>query len=105
MTPVLLGEPGARSPRTTLYSLYGQGARRQESLREGRWKLHLGTQPRLFDLAADLAERDDLAGRQPEALARLQSQIEGSRRDAGVSALIQPPPAVPASQKKGARQQ
>jgi len=68
---VVLGRPGAKSPRTTLYSLYGYKERRLESMREGRWKLHLSTPPRLYDLSRDLAESTDVASQHPEIVQRL----------------------------------
>lgn len=71
VSPVLLGRPGARSPRTTLYSLYGLGARRAESLREGRWKLLVGPAPQLYDLVADPGETSDVAGAHPDLVGRL----------------------------------
>ncbi len=71
VSPVLLGAPGARSPRTSLFSLYGAGERRRVSFREGNWKLHLGPPEELYDLAADPGESINLAARHPDILARL----------------------------------
>jgi len=68
---VLLGRPGTKSLRTTLYSLYGYKERRLESMREGHWKLHLDAPPKLFDLRADLAESNDVAALHPEIVQRL----------------------------------
>ena len=69
--PLLCGENGARSLRTTLYSLYGYGDRRLESMRERRWKLHLTSPPRLFDLETDLSETTDVSAQHPEVVERL----------------------------------
>lgn len=90
VSPVLLGVPGARSPRTTLYSVYGGPRNRQESFREGRWKLHLtaGLPPRLYDLSADPAEEHDLAAGEPAVVARLAALTAEARRKFG-------PPAAP----------
>ncbi|MBI5688188.1 MAG: sulfatase [Verrucomicrobia bacterium] len=71
ISSVLLGEKGVRSPRTTLYSLYGYGKNRFESMREGCWKLHLGATPKLYDLRSDLAETTDVAAQHPEIVQRL----------------------------------
>jgi arylsulfatase A-like enzyme len=71
ISPVLLGEKGAHSPRTTLYSLYGYGKNRFESMREGRWKLHLGPTPKLYDLRGDFTESADVAAQHPEIVQRL----------------------------------
>jgi len=68
---VLLGAGEARSPRTSLYSLYGLTKNRRESFREGRWKFHLATPPELYDLAVDPAESANVAAQHPEIVARL----------------------------------
>lgn len=60
----------AKSRRTTLYSLYGHNQRRLESMRDGRWKLHLASPPKLFDLAADIAESTDIAAANPQVVQR-----------------------------------
>ena len=71
VSPILLGEKDARSPRTTLYSLYGLNQRRLESMREGRWKLHLSTTPQLYDLARDTPEATNVAPQHSDVVARL----------------------------------
>ena len=81
ISPVLLGKKDARSPRNTLYSLYGYGKNRFESMREGRWKLHLGTSPRLYDLSRDLAEATDVAAEHPEIVQRLLKLANQIRAD------------------------
>ncbi|MFA7007080.1 MAG: sulfatase-like hydrolase/transferase, partial [Verrucomicrobiia bacterium] len=83
ISPVLLGKKGARSPRTTLYSLYGYGKNRFESMREGRWKLHLGYPPKLHDLGSDLAESTDVAAQHPEIVQRLLKLADKVREDMG----------------------
>ncbi|WP_395752091.1 sulfatase [Prosthecobacter sp.] len=70
-TDVLLGRAGARSVRGTLYSLYGLKERRLQSMREGRWKLHLGAQPKLYDLQRDVSETTDVAAQHPEIVQKL----------------------------------
>lgn len=69
--PVLMGEAGAKSPRTTLFSRYGLKNRRLESMREGTWKLHLLPEPQLFDLAKDLSETTDVSAQHPEIVQKL----------------------------------
>lgn len=71
VSAVILGQSGARSPRTTLYSLYGYKQKRQESFREGHWKLHLATPPQLFDLTQNPAEAPDVAADHPDIVQRL----------------------------------
>jgi arylsulfatase A-like enzyme len=80
ISPVLLGEKGARSPRTTLCSLYGYGKNRFESMREGHWKLHLGTPPKLYDLRNDLGETTDVAAQHPDVVKWLPRLAEKVRR-------------------------
>jgi arylsulfatase A len=86
-SPVLFGEPGARSPRTTLYSLYGYAKNLRESFREGRWKLHFTQPPELYDLAQDPAETTNLAAQQPEVVKRLTAELIRHREATGA----QPP--------------
>jgi arylsulfatase A-like enzyme len=81
VTPVLLGEAGAKSPRTSLYSLYGYKERRLESFREGRWKLHLTTPPELYDLGADLSESRNLGAEHGDIVSRLTQRAEAIRQE------------------------
>jgi arylsulfatase A-like enzyme len=71
MSGVLLGRTGARSPRTTLYSLYGYQANRHEAMREGQWKLHLADPPELYDLRTDPAETTNVASEHTDVVERL----------------------------------
>ncbi|MGV3662766.1 MAG: sulfatase [Prosthecobacter sp.] len=78
---VLRGEPGAKSPRKTLYSLYGLKQRRLESMREGRWKLHLHPSARLFDLGKDLQETADLSTQHPDVVQKLSNAADAIRKE------------------------
>jgi arylsulfatase A len=78
---LILGKADARSPRRTLFSLYGYKARRLESMREGRWKLHLLPKPMLFDLQTDVAEKTDVSAQHPDIVEKL-TQAEKAIRDA-----------------------
>ncbi len=89
ITAVLLGSSGARSPRTTLYSLYGLNQRRLESLRAGAWKLHLASPPQLYDLARDPAESTNLAPQQPAVVARL-ADVARQTRESTLIPLSRP---------------
>src|SRR5207237_9646079 len=78
---------GRRLPAQPLYaeSLFGRLNCRWSSLRvwvSEDWKLVEGAEPELFDLASDPGERDDRAGREPERLARMRSELR-----AGVHAV------------------
>ncbi len=89
VSAVLLGQDGARSPRTTLYSLYAINQNRLESFREGRWKLHLTTPPQLFDLSQNLAEAPDVAARHADLVQRLSAAAVRTREET-LSANPQP---------------
>lgn len=75
----LLLDPQAKSRRTTLYSLYGYKERRLESMREGRWKLHLNPKPQLFDLQTDLGETTDASAQHPDIVQKLTEAAKSIR--------------------------
>jgi arylsulfatase A-like enzyme len=74
-------EVNARSRRSTLFSLYGYNQRRLESMREGRWKLHLTPRTQLFDLQSDLGETKDVSAQHPEIVQKLTERAQGIRKD------------------------
>jgi arylsulfatase A-like enzyme len=103
--PLLLGEPGARSPHEALLFYYGTELR---AVRSGRFKLVLphrsqtldgpagsgGTPGKyrqqdvplaLYDLEADVGETTDVAAAHPDAVARLLTAAERARDDLGDS--------------------
>ena len=105
IAPLLLGEPGARSPHDTLLFYFGTELR---AIRSGRFKLVLphrsptldgpagsGGEPgkyrqqdvsqALYDLVADIAETTDVAAAQPDVVARLVAAAEKARDDLGDS--------------------
>ena len=104
--PLLVGEPGARTPHEALFFYYHRND--LEALRCGRWKLHLphgyrtmrGREPgsggspgnydysariglALFDLTVDPDESEDLAAREPAVVRALLEIVEGMRDDLG----------------------
>jgi arylsulfatase A-like enzyme len=81
ISPLLLGEPGVTSPRRELYSLYGYAKNRHESMREGRWKLHLKQPPELYDLASDITESQNLAAAHIDTVTRLTQRAEQIRQE------------------------
>jgi arylsulfatase A len=83
VSPVLLGVDGARSPRRTLYSLYGLRANRREAMRENNWKLHLAEPPELYDLARDVAEKNNIAAQHPDVVERLRAMAADIRDATG----------------------
>jgi len=68
--PVLL-DAAAKSPRKTLYSLYGLKKNRKESMRENGWKLHLTQPPTLYQLTNDVSELTDVAAQHPDVVKHL----------------------------------
>jgi arylsulfatase A-like enzyme len=97
--PLLHGSAGASSPTEAFYYYCHT---RLEAVRVGRWKLHLPrpvderwavfgapaetaalAQPLLFDLAADIGERNNVAAQNPQIVARLSALAEKARVDIG----------------------
>jgi arylsulfatase A len=76
ITAMLLGKADARSPHESLfYEIDG--------IRQGRWKLVVNRENRktgpvyeLYDLSADLGETNNLAGKHPEKVAELRSELD-----------------------------
>jgi arylsulfatase A-like enzyme len=105
ISPLLLGEPGARSPHEALLFYYGTELR---AVRGGRYKLVLphrsqnldrpagtGGKPgrykevdvplALYDLVADVGEKKDVAPAHPDVVKRLLDAAERARADLGDS--------------------
>jgi arylsulfatase A len=105
-SPVLLDQPGAKSPHEALFFYYN--ANDLEAIRSGRWKLVLphtyrtaagmprasgGTPSKykqakveraeLYDLDNDRAESKDVAAEHPEVVARLMMLVNEMRADLG----------------------
>jgi arylsulfatase A-like enzyme len=65
-------QPGAARLERTLFFRYTLPTRRQRAVRQGDWKLMVdGGNPMLFNMAADIGERNDLAGQRPDVVRRL----------------------------------
>jgi arylsulfatase A-like enzyme len=102
ISPLLLGQPDARSPHEALYFFWGRDL---HAVRSGRWKLHLrhpyasletpgsGGKPgqyrtrtielSLFDLESDPGETTNVAASHPDVVQRLQQLAESARADLG----------------------
>jgi len=92
--PLMAGQEGAKSPHEAFY--YYQMDQLQ-AVRSGRWKLHLplkvkksnwgagtpDTPLRLYDLEADIGEKNDLADRHPEVVEHLLALAQKAREDLG----------------------
>lgn len=97
IAPILLGEPGARSPHEAFYYYRSEAL---AAVRSGRHKLVLGfmggfaaaerdaspSGEALFDLEADPAETRNVLAENPEVVARLRALAERARDDIGDAA-------------------
>lgn len=90
LTPLLLGDKGAKSSHRSLYFYEGYNL---VAVREGKWKLVLpGAGPKakkgpkqieLYDLEADLSQTKNLAAAHPQIVEQLQRIVETAREDLG----------------------
>jgi len=70
LVPLL--QDGRSRLERTLFFRYTLPARRQRAVRQGDWKLMLdGGNPMLFNMAADVGERNDLASQRTDIVRRL----------------------------------
>ena len=80
LLPILRGESPLRE--RTLFWRIRIPARQQLAVRSGQWKLLVdGGQLLLFDLQRDIGEKNDLALRRPNLVARLRGQISEWEKD------------------------
>ena len=118
LVPELLGAAAAGRPQAQHRYLYWEFVG-QVAVREGNWKAiqpKAGAPWELYDLARDVSERNDLAARHPDVLARLQGHagqahtpvVEGTftstelhERDRAAKFGGNPPPAKAKARKKG----
>lgn len=113
--PLIVGDPGAKSPHEALFFYWNDAL---HAVRMGRWKLHFphtyptlagqrggsGGQPvsykqgkidlALFDLETDPGESQNLAEKHPEIVARIQELAGAMRQELGDSAEKIPPSAA-----------
>ena len=84
LMPMLAGER-PEVERTLFWRI--AGARPQGAVRSGQWKLVMdGGRPLLFDLRADIAERDNLAGARPDLARRLKALLDAWHADVDAEA-------------------
>ena len=89
LTPILFGAKNAKSPHNAVYFYENFNL---VSIRSDKWKLVLPGGPKmkkgpmkaeLYDLDADLGEKNNLAAAQPELVQRLMVFVEEARADLG----------------------
>jgi arylsulfatase A-like enzyme len=107
--PLMVQQPGARSPHEVFYYYWGQHL---QAVRSGKWKLHFPhAYPRpdppgsngkpgptktesigkaLYDLEVDVGETRNLVDEHPEVVAQLEALAEQAREDLGDSAVDRP---------------
>ena len=54
-----------------------------QAVRDQRWKLVLGESPKLYDLKADLAEKDNVAKKHPTVVKRLKAAVSDATVELG----------------------
>jgi arylsulfatase A-like enzyme len=105
--PLLSGRPGAKSPQGAYFFYWDRGL---QAVRSGKWKLHFrhdyrtlagkpggtGGKPAnyaqaetalaLYDLEADPGEKNNVADKHPEVVARMEKLADKARDDLGDSA-------------------
>lgn len=88
IAPLMLGEPGARSPHESFFYYFGDSL---SAVRSGRWKLFVaqmtmkgGERVReLYDLQLDPGETTDVAQAHPEVVRQLEELADACRQDLG----------------------
>ena len=74
--PLMSGKPKAKSPHDAYY--YYRGTR-LEAVRCGRWKLRITGRKNtveLYDLKADISEKNNVAGNNPDVVKRLKEKMQ-----------------------------
>jgi len=69
ISALIAGEAGAKSPHKAFFFHDGRG--RLRAVRSGKWKLHLGDKPELYDLRSDIGESRNVAQEYPTVVERL----------------------------------
>jgi arylsulfatase A len=93
--PLMAGEPGAKSPHDAFFYYRGTTL---DAVRSGKWKLRrVKKSVALYDLEADIGEKDNVADAHPEIVARLTRVMEEFDRD--LKAHSRPPGKVPREKK------
>ena len=93
--PLMAGTPGAKTPHEAFF--YYRGTNLQ-AVRRGRWKLRrVKKTTDLYDLEADISEKNNLADARPQVVRRLSGMMEEFDRQ--LKANARPPGKVPQKKK------
>lgn len=84
--PLIFGRPGAKSPHKAFFYYRGNNL---EAVRSGRWKLRRRKKTELYDLEADISEKNNRADEHPEIVKRLTDIMEDFDRE--LKANTRPP--------------
>ena len=84
--PLMAGKPNTKSPHEAFFYYRGNNL---EAVRSGRWKLRRTKQTELYDLEADISEKQNLADKHPDIVKRLAGVMEEFDRE--LKANARPP--------------
>ena len=85
--PLMAGETGAKSPHRAFFYYRGKNL---EAVRSGKWKLRrVKKTTELYDLKADIGEKNNLANAKPRIVRRLTGMME--KLDRRLKANARPP--------------
>jgi arylsulfatase A-like enzyme len=73
ITPILENTPGAKSPHPFFF--YHGNFGELAAVRGGKWKLHLNPVPVLYDLEADVGEKNDVIRGNGDTVAELRTAV------------------------------
>lgn len=72
--PLMSGKPGAKTPHEAFFYYRG---RNLDAVRSGKWKLRCNkNNTELYDLEADIGEKNNLADKRPEIVGRLRNMMK-----------------------------
>ena len=84
--PLMYGKPGAESPHTAYFYYRGNNL---EAVRSGKWKLRSRKKTELYDLQADISEKNNVAAEHPGIVKRLNYVMKEFDRE--LKANVRPP--------------
>jgi arylsulfatase A-like enzyme len=84
--PLMSGKPGAKSPHKAYFYYRGNNL---EAVRGGKWKLRRTKKTELYDLQADISERNNVAAEHPAIVKRLNFMMKEFDRE--LKANVRPP--------------